>query len=48
MYLAVHEHIVRAEGSVNHAMFVHKLQTFKDLIGYLQHRLWANRNFKRW
>lgn len=43
IYLAVHEDIVRAEGSVNHAVFVHELETFKDLVGYLPHRLWANK-----
>lgn len=32
------------EGSVHHAMFVHELQTLKDLIGHLQHLLWTNRN----
>lgn len=45
-YLAVHEHVVCSEGSVHHTVFVHKLQTFKDLIGYLQHPLGANTNTK--
>lgn len=42
-YLAVHEHIVCAESSVNHAMFIHELQGLEDFISHLQHLLWAEK-----
>lgn len=43
-YLDIHQHIVSTEGSVHHTMFVHKLQTFKNLKSYLQHFLRASAN----
>lgn len=42
-YLAVHEHIVCAESSVNHAKFIHELQGLEDFIRYPQHLLWAEK-----
>lgn len=43
-HLAVHENVVCAERSVNQTIFVHELQTLEDLIGDLQHLLWATTN----